>query len=82
MNKEYAYCSRCGILYRMENLMDKTKNFFGMEWAGPVGRTFAQAALPVIVAAGTDWVDADIWKIALLSGAAAVFAKVQAWIRN
>lgn len=62
--------------------MDKTKNFFGMEWAGPVGRTFAQAALPVIVAAGTDWVDADIWKIALLSGAAAVFAKVQAWIRN
>lgn len=56
--------------------------FFGGEWAGMVGRTFLQAALPVVVAAGTDWVNVELWKVAALSGGSAVFAYVQGKLRD
>lgn len=56
--------------------------FFGGEWAGMVGRTFLQAALPVLVAAGTNFVDVELWKVAALSGGAAVIAYAQSVVRE
>lgn len=58
------------------------KNLFGMDWAGPVVRTFMQAALPVLVAAGTDFVSVELWKVAALSGGAAVIAYAQKYVRE
>lgn len=54
----------------------------GMDWAGPVVRTFCQAALPVLVAAGTDFVSVELWKVAALSGGAAVIAYAQKFVRE
>lgn len=58
------------------------KKALGMDWAGPVIRTFLQAALPILVAAGTDWVSVDLWKVAALSGGSAVLAYVQKYVRE
>lgn len=55
---------------------------FSGEWAGTVGRTFLQAALPVLVAAGTNFVDVELWKVAALSGGAAVLAYLQKYVRE
>lgn len=62
--------------------MDKMKSFVGMDYVGPVVRTFFQAALPVLVAAGTNFVDVQLWKVAALSGGAAVLAYVQKYVRE
>lgn len=62
--------------------MNELKNLLGMGWTNPWVRTFAQAALPVLVAAGTDWVSVELWKVALLSGGSAVFAKAQGALRG
>lgn len=62
--------------------MDKLKNLLGMGWTNPWVRTFAQAALVPLVAAQMDWVDLEVWKIAVLSGGSAVFAKAQGMLRG
>lgn len=62
--------------------MNNTKKIIGMGWTTPVVRTFLQAALPVLVAAGTDWVSLDLWKLAALSGGSAVLAYLQAKARD
>ena len=62
--------------------MNTVKTIIGGEALKPWGRTFLQAALPVLVAAGTDFVSVELWKIALLSGVAAIFAKGQEIIRG
>lgn len=36
--------------------------------------TFAQAALAIVIAAGTDYVNVDTWKAAAIAGGAAVFS--------
>lgn len=53
----------------------------GMGWTTPWARTFVQAALPILVAAGTDWVSVELWKVALLSGGSAVLARAQLSLR-
>jgi hypothetical protein len=53
-----------------------------MEYAGPVVRTFVQAAIPVLVAAGTNFVSVELWKVAALSGGAAVLSYVQRYVRD
>lgn len=46
------------------------------------GRTFAQAALAVLVAAGTEFVSIALWKAAAVSGGAAVLSYVQSELRD
>lgn len=58
------------------------KKVLGAEALKPWGRTFLQAALPVVVAAGTNFVDVALWKVAVLSGVAAVLAKAQEAVRG
>lgn len=62
--------------------MNQIKKLIGMGWTTPIARTFLQAALPVLVAAGVGWVDADVWKTAFLAGGAAVIAFGQAEARK
>lgn len=38
--------------------------------------TFVQAALAVVVAAGADFLDVNLWKAAALAGCAAVFSLI------
>lgn len=58
------------------------KQIIGGEALKPWGRTFLQAALPVLVAAGTDFVDIELWRVAALSGGAAILAKGQEILRG
>lgn len=58
------------------------KQILGAEALKPWGRTFLQAALPVLVAAGTNFVSVELWKVAVLSGVAAIFAKGQEKLRD
>ncbi len=46
------------------------------------GRTFAQAALAVLVAAGTDFIDVELWRAAAVSGGAAVLSYLQSLVRE
>lgn len=48
-----------------------------VDWQDVANRaawTFAQSALAVLVAAGTDFVDGAVWKSAAIGGLAAVFS--------
>lgn len=63
-------------------VVQEVKKQVGMAWAGPILRTFLQAALPVLIAAGTDFVDVELWKVAALSGGASVLAYIQQWARD
>lgn len=46
------------------------------------GRTFAQSALAVLVAAGTDFVNVALWKGAAVAGGAAVLSYLQSLVRE
>lgn len=46
------------------------------------GRTFAQAALAVLVAAGTDFVDVELWRAAAMAGGAALLSYLQSLVRE
>lgn len=39
-------------------------------------KTFAQAALAVVVASGTGYIDGDVWKAAAIAGGAALLSFV------
>lgn len=63
-------------------MLDKLKNLLGMGWGNPVSRTAAQAGLVILVAAGSGWVDVEVWKNAVLAAGAALFAATQAKLRG
>lgn len=46
------------------------------------GRTFAQAALAVLVAAGAGFVDVQVWRGAAIAGGAAVLSYLQSLVRE
>ena len=62
--------------------MDNIRKFIGMGWTTPVVRTFAQAALTVLAAAGLNFVDVEVWRTAVVAGGAAVIAYAQAQVRK
>lgn len=62
--------------------MDRIAKLAGMGWASPVGRTFAQAALAVLVAAGAGFVEVEVWRTAAVAGGASVLAYLQSSLRN
>lgn len=62
--------------------MTQIKRFVGMAYATPAVRTAVQAGLAIVVASGTGFVDAAVWKSAALAAGAALFAKLQASARG
>lgn len=62
--------------------MTQLKRALGMAWATPAIRTAIQAGLAIVVASGTDFIDAEVWKSAVLAGGAALFASLQAKARG
>lgn len=62
--------------------MDQIKRALGMGFASPAVRTAVQAGLAIIVASGTDFIDAAVWKSAVLAAGAALFAALQARARG
>lgn len=62
--------------------MNTIKRILGMAYASPVTRTAVQAGLAIVVASGTGFVDAAVWKAAALAAGAALFAKLQASARG
>lgn len=62
--------------------MNQIKRAIGMTWSTPVVRTAVQAGLAIVVASGTGFIDAAVWKTAALAAGAALFAKLQASARG
>lgn len=62
--------------------MSKFFKLVGMEWAGLVLRTAFQAGLVIVVAAGTNFVDGQLWRSAALAAGAAALAKLQSLSRD
>jgi hypothetical protein len=62
--------------------MSDIKRALGMAWASPVARTAVQAGLAIVVASGTGFIDAAVWKTAALAAGAALFAKLQSSARG
>lgn len=53
------------------------------EWADLVNRavwTFLQTATSVLAAAGTGFVEMDVWQAAAISGAASSLSAVKTWV--
>lgn len=57
--------------------MSKVRQIFGMAAASPAVRTALQAGLAIVVAAGTDFVDVELWRAAALAAGAALLAELQ-----
>lgn len=61
--------------------MNQIKRALGMAYASPQVRTAVQAGLAIVVASGTGFIDAAVWKSAALAAGAALFATLQAKAR-
>ena len=59
-------------------MLKKILSFLSMAGRSPVERTFVQAALPILVAAGTGWASVGVLKTAVIAGVAAVLSFGQA----
>lgn len=57
--------------------MTKLRSILGMAAASPAVRTALQAGLAIVVAAGTDFVDVELWRAAALAAGAALLAELQ-----
>lgn len=57
--------------------MSKVRQILGMAAASPAVRTALQAGLAIVVAAGTDFVDVELWRAAALAAGAALLAELQ-----
>lgn len=61
--------------------MTSIKKHLGMAWASAPVRTAVQAGLAIVVASGTGFIDAAVWKTAALAAGAALLAKLQSSAR-
>lgn len=57
--------------------MSKVRQILGMAFASPAVRTAVQSGLAIVVAAGTDFIDIQLWKAAALAAGASLLAELQ-----